>query len=48
MSTFFSFLLLQVFEGSTLTFRVPEIYRTMHYFPVIRYEHDAGTVFVDY
>ena len=28
-----------VFEGSTLTFDVPEIYRTLNYAPVIRYAH---------
>ena len=33
---------MQVFEGSTLTFDVPEIYRTMNYFPVIRYIHDPS------
>ena len=33
---------MQVFEGSTLTFRVPEIYRSMNYFPIIRYEHDPS------
>ena len=32
----------QVFEGSDITFRIPSIYRTMNYFPLIRYEHDAG------
>ena len=31
---------MQVFEGSTLTFHIPEIWRTMDYFPVIRYQHD--------
>ena len=33
---------MQVFEGSTLTFRVPEIFRTMNYFPVIRFEQDPS------
>ena len=28
-----------VFEGSTLTFDIPQIHRTMHYNPVIRYAH---------
>ena len=28
-----------VFEGSTLTFDVPEIHRTMNYNPVLRYSH---------
>ena len=28
-----------VFEGSTLTFDIPEIHRTMHYNPVVRYAH---------
>ena len=28
-----------VFEGSTLTFDIPEIHRTMNYNPVIRYSH---------
>lgn len=28
-----------VFEGSTLTFDIPEIHRTLNYGPVIRYAH---------
>ena len=39
-TTWTGFGFMQVFEGSTLTFRIPEIYRTMKYYPVIRYEHD--------
>lgn len=39
-TTWTGFGFMQVFEGSTLTFRIPEIYRTMNYYPVIRYEHD--------
>merc|ERR1719495_2196595 len=31
---------MQVSEGSTLTFLLPDIFRTMNYFPVIRYEHE--------
>ena len=41
-TTWTGFGFMQVFEGSTLTFRIPEIYRTMGYFPVIRYEHDPA------
>ena len=41
-TTWTGFGFMQVFEGSTLTFRIPEIYRTMKYFPVIRYEHDLA------
>ena len=41
-TTWTGFGFMQVFEGSTLTFRIPEIYRTMNYFPVIRYEQDPA------
>ena len=41
-TTWTGFGFMQVFEGSTLTFRIPEIYRTMNYQPVIRYEHDPA------
>ena len=41
-TTWTGFGFMQVFEGSTLTFRVPEIYRSMNYFPIIRYEHDPN------
>ena len=41
-TTWTGFGFMQVFEGSSLTFRVPEIYRTMNYFPLIRYEHDPS------
>ena len=39
-TTWTGFGFMQVIEGSTLTFRITEIYRTMNYYPVIRYEHD--------
>ena len=41
-TTWTGFGYMQVFEGSTLTFDVPEIHRTMNYFPVIRYIHDPS------
>ena len=41
-TTWTGFGFMQVYEGSTLTFRVPEIFRTMNYFPVIRFEHDEN------
>ena len=33
---------MEVFEGATLTFHVPEIHRSMDYFPIIRYQHEAS------
>ena len=33
---------MEVFEGATLTFHVPDIYRSMDYFPIIRYQHEAS------
>jgi len=33
---------IQVFEGSIVTFKLPEIYRTMNYYLVIRFEHDPA------
>ena len=41
-TTWTGFGYMQVFEGSTLTFHIPEIWRTMDYFPIIRYEHDPN------
>ena len=37
-TTWSGFGFMQVYEGSTLTFTVPQIFRTMSYYPVIRYE----------
>ena len=33
---------MEVFEGSALTFHVPDIYRSMDYFPIIRYQHEPS------
>ena len=33
---------MEVFEGATLTFHVREIYRSMNYFPIIRYQHEPS------
>ena len=33
---------MEVFEGSTLTFHVPDIFRSMDYFPIIRYQHEQS------
>ena len=41
-TTWTGFGYMQVFEGSTLTFDIPEIHRTMNYYPVIRYAHDQS------
>jgi len=41
-TTWTGFGYMQVFEGSTLTFDIPEIHRTMNYFPVIRYANDPS------
>ena len=38
-STWTGFGHMQVFEGSTLTFDIPPLFRTMEYIPVIRYAH---------
>jgi hypothetical protein len=41
-TTWTNFGYMQVFEGSNLTFYIQDIWRTMDYFPIIRYEHDPS------